>query len=61
MNGTCRCNKAGVKVRVRDRVKFTAEEIVKFHSRDVVGSDWLESIYNVEYNLARPRFRKRHV
>ena len=29
--------------------------------RHVVGSDWLEYIYNVEYNKARPRLKKLRV
>ena len=36
-----------------------AEESSKF--RHVVGSDWLEYAYIVEYDKARPRFRKRQV
>ena len=48
-NLTCTCNHLytctlAIAVRVAARV----EEIVKF--RHVVGSDWLEYVYNVEYN-----------
>ena len=38
-------SRAKVRIQARARVKARAEEIVKF--RRVVGSDWLEYIYNV--------------
>ena len=40
--------------------RYRAEEIVKKIDkfRHVLGSDWLEYIFNVEYNYeARPKFR----
>ena len=39
------CIRIKSKVRAREKARFRAEEIVKF--RRVVGSDWLEYIYNV--------------